>query len=79
MSKRKKIEPVEADVVDSHEEMAVHVEYVVGHLLPSMAEHWGLCLTCFGNAIIAEIQQALACAEAHRTSDDEIGEPRGSA
>ena len=80
MTKRKpKIKAVEVNAPDPHDELQIHVEYVVGHLLPSMAEHYGLCLSCFGNAVAAEIQQALACAESHEAPDDEIGEPRGSA
>jgi hypothetical protein len=70
---------IEADVPDPHEEIGMFAAYVVGQVIPGIAEFHGVCIQCLGRAIIREIEEALACAKAHGTPDDQIGLPLGSA
>jgi hypothetical protein len=80
MSKRKaRINPVDPDAPDQHEELERHAALIVEDLIPAMASRWNLCLGCFATEIMQQLHAALATLEAHQEADDRIGEPRGSA
>jgi hypothetical protein len=76
-------EPTEDDLAaaDAHSDLDFHASYVVDHVLPSLAEHHGLCLGCFGREVIRQIEEALDVVEAHEAHqhDSDMGEPQGNA
>ena len=57
---------------ESHADIEAHASFVVSLIIPDMAEHYEICLSCFGREIIRQIEFAM-------TNPDKIGATDGNA
>jgi hypothetical protein len=56
-----------------------HASFIVSHLIPDSAEHYGLCLGCLAREVVRQLQEHLTHLEHDEPIDDTIGAAKGNA